>query len=162
VDSLSAKALAPPPAEEAEAAAAARAAAEADLAGALRVVAMAATSCPAVLPADKLGTVLTVLLHPAVRRRMLFPVALGCAQCLQSLPAGLCPASAAAGADADGSVAAVRSLVLGASEGLCLLLVGDYVQEDSPLSRCVCVCAVVCAVCCAMCCAVVCAVLCAV
>ena len=109
--------------------------AERDLAGALRVVAMAAQFSKAILSPSRLNTVLNILLHPAVKHNMLFPVVLAAAQCLQSVSDDLSPASPTPAADRDGSAAATRALLLDATEGICTLLVGDFVQEESEFSK---------------------------
>jgi hypothetical protein len=104
---------------------------------------MAAKFCPSVLSASRLNTVLTILLHPAVKRDMLFPVVLAAAQCLQSLPAESSPtssnitttASSRSEGNNDGSVSAIRALLLDATEGICTVLVGDFVREDSEYSK---------------------------
>lgn len=109
--------------------------AEKNLAGALRVVAMVAKFCPTILSPSKLNTVLSVLLSPVVKQKMLFPIVLAGAQCIQSLSADLSPTSLAASPDQDGTIAATRALLLDSTEGICSLLVGDFVLEDSEYSK---------------------------
>jgi hypothetical protein len=131
VSALSSKALSvSPDSEVADVSVAVR-----DLAGALRVVAMAAKFCPSMLSPSRLNTVLKILLHPAVKQNMMFPVVMASAQCLQSLPSDFSPTSLSAGSDTDGSIAATRALLLDATEGICLLLVGDFIREDSEFSK---------------------------
>ena len=109
--------------------------AERDLAGALRVIAMAAKFCPAILSPSRLNTVLSILLHSYVRANMMFPVVSASAQCLQNLGPEFTPTAGSAPTDDDGSVAATRALLTDATEGICTLLVGDFIKEDSKCSQ---------------------------
>ena len=94
-------------------------------------------SCSEVMAPHRLNTVVRILHCEVMRQRKLFAVLRAAAVCLQTIPGALvmanCPAAALS--DADGSLAATRSLLLSASEALCAVILGDFVGDDSAATR---------------------------
>jgi hypothetical protein len=100
------------------------------LAGSLRVVSMAAKFCPGILTPSRLTLLLKILLHPEIKRKKLFVVLKNAAMCLQTVPGVLNSINKKTN-DFDGSEAATKALLLSASDGLCQIILGDFLSEDS-------------------------------
>ena len=100
------------------------------LAGSLRVISMAAKFCPNILTPSRLTLLLKILQHPEIKRKKLFLVLKNTALCLQTVPSVLNSINKKTN-DFDGSEAATKTLLSSASDGLCQIILGDFMSESS-------------------------------